>query len=656
MRASLALVGAIAVAFLPGAASAVTPTIRWEVENGFRYFKRASDFREMANAYDEERNNSPKPSALELEKAIENKVLNGKFNDMTGANRRLGWAASIYLDTCGKQKDHTHASCEMANREPYLDPKTTNVILYIDGIASGICEWSVDGVVLAKANCSKKDDSPEVRAKPLLARITYKDTHRVAVKSTDGETATANIVVKDILIASFGDSFSAGEGNPEHPASFSNDFSDYDRSSRSGIPAKVDEFPVREPLVNPGPEFFGAKAADWTNLQCHRSLYSQHTKAALHYALEHPHISVTYLNYSCTGAEIYQGILNAWWGRDVQQSLWDDAPQLVKALRDLCKDPGRYRNTEWSNNDRDDSHFNSGMANIPKCGSFGDRKIDALLLSIGGNDVGFANMIANAAVDVPQSGPLRSARPWAYGLWRAASEPQTFRQGEALATTLLPSRYQELDRQLKAYLTVKSDQIVLSAYPDVSTDENAEICSQRNLGMDVHSVFGMNNPNASKASANFTRYLQGIMKTEAGRLGWHFADRHLAVDGAPNNFSKDDHGHGHGICAAGPANLTNAGMQFPRPVLPHSEPFVWKPFYPATWTPYSERNRWLVTPNDSFLTTNYLDPDVAIDDPVQPVYAATLSGSFHPNALGHAALADSVLVELRKVLAGYEDK
>ena len=31
------------------------------------------------------------------------------------------------------------------------------------------------------------------------------------------ETATANIVVKDILIASFGDSFSAGEGNPEHP-------------------------------------------------------------------------------------------------------------------------------------------------------------------------------------------------------------------------------------------------------------------------------------------------------------------------------------------------------------------------------------------------------------------------------------------------------
>jgi hypothetical protein len=54
------------------------------------------------------------------------------------------------------------------------------------------------------------------------------------------------------------------------------------------------------------------------------------------------------------------------------------------------------------------------------------------------------------------------------------------------------------------------------------------------------------------------------------------------------------------------------------------------------------------------LATNYLDRNVAEADPVQPLYAATLSGAFHPNALGHAALADSVVVQLSKVLAGFD--
>lgn len=37
-------------------------------------------------------------------------------------------------------------------------------------------------------------------------------------------------------------------------------------------------------------------------------------------------------------------------------------------------------------------------------------------------------------------------------------------------------------------------------------------------------------------------------------------------------------------------------------------------------------------------------------DSAQPPYAATYSGAFHPNALGQAALADSVLIKLREVL------
>jgi hypothetical protein len=283
-----------------------------------------------------------------------------------------------------------------------------------------------------------------------------------------------------------------------------------------------------------------------------------------------------------------------------------------------------------------------------KCQSPKNRKIDALLLSIGGNDVGFANMIANSVLTVSKTGVLRGGRPWAYAIWRYAAGPQTFSQGRAKAQSL-EKRYADLSKKLQEYLDVPSDRIILSAYPDVNTNQSAETCPSGNAGMDVHAALNMTQE-ASKDASNFVKYLHGVMKDQAAKQGWHFADQHLR-DGSPNNFAKDNQGKGHGICAAGPAGNIKASLQFPRPVLGQAEPLVWKPFYPENWTPYSERVRWIVTPNDAFLTTNYLDPHQPMYDIVQPLYAATLGGSFHPNALGHAALADSVLVELTPVLS-----
>ena len=111
--------------------------------------------------------------------------------------------------------------------------------------------------------------------------------------------------------------------------------------------------------------------------------------------------------------------------------------------------------------------------------------------------------------------------------------------------------------------------------------------------------------------------------------------------GAPNSFTADADGIGHGLCASGPAASAEGDMRFLRlPDVPGAPPYKWRPSNPANWRSYSDRTRWLVTPNDAFLTANYHDAYVEhVDDIVQPLYAATLSGSFHPNALGHAALA-----------------
>jgi hypothetical protein len=625
---------------IASSAGIAAPAITWEVENGFRYFKRASDYREILRIYNSEKSAAdPNPTALQLEIALEKAATqDGKFNGIEGNDRRLGWAASIYLHTCARQKDHMHRNCEMEDHESYLEPKGTRIILHVEGVGSGNCEWKIDGAVAGTARCNDAENTGP--AKPVTTKVSYNEKHSVTVTPSGGAAITGDLTARDILIVSFGDSFSAGEGNPEKPVNFSNAFSDYTQSSRhGGFPKIVDSFPVRPP----GPEFWGHNAANWTNSQCHRSLYSQHTKAALQYSLEHPHVSVTYLNYSCTGAEVYEGILNAWWARDVSKTFWDDAPQMVKALRDLCDDPAAYQETEWSKGDRKDSHFNSTMAAFAKCEKL-DRKVDALLLSVGGNDIGFANMIANSAINAKISDwRFQGARPWVYGLWRAAAKPQTFATGKEKAKSLIPPHYRALSKQLDAYLDLAPEKVVLSAYPDVSTDEKGNTCQISNTGMDVHSIFGMNNPSASDASEAFVDFLHDFMKDQASRLKWNFADQHLQA-GSPNNFK------GHGLCAKDEDTQESVSTKFPRPTLPGSPPYHWKPFMPEHYAPYTVRNRWLVTPNDAYLATNYLDRNLAEADPVQPLYAATLSGAFHPNALGQAALADSVLVQLRKVL------
>jgi hypothetical protein len=582
---------------------------------------------------------NPRPSALQLEKALERreKVIHPSSQD--------GWAARYFKHTCGREPTHTHSSCVMENGDRYLEPVTANLILNADGISAASCEWRIDDTVLEEKSCERA----------VARNIKYNASHDIKLKPSTGAPLAATIALKDILIVSFGDSFSSGEGNPEQPVSLVQDsFNNYANSSGGQA------FPVREDLNvvdDNRAYFFQDLAPEWTNTQCHRSLYSQHVKAALQYALEHPHVTVTFLSYSCTGAEVYQGILNAWWGRDdVARRNYDDAPQLVKALRDLCRNSEPYKNTEWAFNNRgDDDEYNSTHANFPQCSSF-VRRVDVLLLSIGGNDVGFARMIANAALAVPETGPLARARNWVYGLWRWAAGPQSFATGLDLANSRIGPRYKALSDMLEKYLGLPPERVILSAYPQMSSDENGRLCKPGKVGMDVHKIFGMNKAETFLESQTFVNKFYKIMRGAAEAQHWLFADQHVSQDGAPNNFANDAAGMGHGICAAGPTYSNEGIMKFPRPKPGTTPPMEWSPFQPENWKPYSPRNRWFVTPNDAFLATNYHDANLPrVDDPIQPLYAATLSGSFHTNALGHAAVADSVLIKLREALPTNED-
>jgi hypothetical protein len=619
----------------PVPASADQPTIRWKIVNRFRYFQKATDFQAVENVYETLKTpQNLRPTVLQLEQALENQ---GNFNGVRGSATLDGWAASIFKNTCGREIDHRYSQWPMENGDSYLKPTKANLILQAEDLSAATCEWRVDGAVIDTKPC----------AGPVTAQnVSYEGQHTLEVRPSGAAPISIQVELKDILIVSFGDSFSAGEGNPEKPVRFSDADKIYDNYIGS---SNGQEFPVREDLYHPPRLFFDAV---WSNPQCHRSMYSQHTRAALQYALEHPHLSVTLLNYSCTGAEVYEGILNAWWGRDdVKPADYDDAPQLVKALRDICLHTEAYENTRWAGGDRNDNDFNSRPARFPKCASFVRNHVDVLLLSIGGNDVGFANMIANAAVNARKmSGRFFRARKWVWGLWRAATRPQSYDQGLVLAEKRIPQRYRALGTMLKDYLRISPGQIIVSAYPQLIYDEKGNLCKADNDGMDVHDILGMWDPETPPRSGNSVTKFNQLIKHAAENQHWRLADQHV-VDGAPNSFSKDAAGVGHGLCAAGPTSSPELSMNFPRPD-PGETPYNWRPFQPQDWKPYSARNRWFVTPNDAFLTTDYHKRTIELYDVVKPLYAATLSGSFHPNALGQAAVADSVLSKLREALPG----
>lgn len=247
-------------------AAFAAPSIKWEIENRFRYFKRSSDFRNILKVYEARKTAlKRKPSALELETELERLTALGQFNGITGSDVRNGWAASIFLHTCGRQGDHRHASCKMANGDDYFSPTMADLILRVDGVSSGSCEWRIDGVVKETASCSSQI---------VVRDVEYNKPHRLEVRSGAAPVPPLDFTMKDAFIVSFGDSFSAGEGNPEQPATLTNNSYDF-YGELSVVNGRPQAFPVREDLtlVSEGDKnrFFNVLSASWTNTQCHRS-------------------------------------------------------------------------------------------------------------------------------------------------------------------------------------------------------------------------------------------------------------------------------------------------------------------------------------------------------------------------------------------------
>ena len=647
---SLLLFGAV---LLPPRIAAQEPaTISWRLSNPFRYFA-AADTERLRGAFDALRQDLARtPSILEFEQYLSQR-------DEVEWAGGWGWARSIIDD--GDNSDVPTRIAQEAcwyrktTCSDYARPTSHQVVLRLhESVAVGAgseCSWIIGEAVGQARPCGDE----------LTAEIPYPAGAAVQVMAGGETIARAQVKVKDRLVVSMGDSFASGEGNPDVPVRFSaNGVVDYD-----DLAAEYKGYPPRKGRWrSTNDSGFARAAAQWVHRPCHRSLYSQHLRLALHLALSDPksQTSVTYVGLACTGAEIKKGIFESWSGNESPRSGEKVTLSQVSLLSQiLCgTEAGEWRKEEryslWSARGRGgveqkSEHF------FYKCPAQVARPIDLLLLSIGGNDVGFSRLVASATIS--RFGVLDGALKMKVTQSRSQAR-------------VLSRNYSSLARVLRDVLHISEpERVVLTAYPTLAYDENGDLCRTNAQGMDVSRMFRLQGRKAREAESFASGELTPLMKTAATDNGWTFVESHRA------DFAK------HGICARGGRaddkwaklekfprrrDVTLVGANaadLPVPVrrrrklvgygkpAPH---LTWWPAPPNAFRPYYPRARWFRTPNDAFLTANMHD-EVRFTGSARAMLTifSAYSGAFHPTAEGHAAIADAAFAKLSASQIAWRD-
>jgi hypothetical protein len=622
-RMGLQILASLIVLVAGQGAAYASSNIEWRVENPFRLFinpKHSNDQVKLYRSLSEKDKQNP-VLAMERILALEND---------------RGWTEEIFTQTCWDNTRNRYRFCRGKGIN-YINPKKHKVMMRFTGDyeATDRCEWTFrEGGKRSRKSSIMRQVSE--CGKEVAFEVPYPRGGRVRVSINGKRQAKANISVKDVFIVGVGDSFASGEGNPDDPVQFSDE-----RSTNYGLdPAKrsMDGYPSRKgDWRRIGDKPFLREAARWASRACHRSLYSYQLRTALQLAIEDPHRAVTFAGFACSGSEITIGLFLRYKGNE-----WDKhpprLPQLSYVSEELCgKDKSIPKDYTSGYTQLGKLPELQGMV-LNKCYK-PKRKIDLLLVSIGGNDVGFSSLVANAIFR--DKTLLKNVGGW-FGSVHGPSESRR-------ALGVLKTRYKALNKAFHYMLRIpwkQSDRIILSAYPRMELQEDGTtLCPSGNAGMTLYPDFAVMNGQLKEA-ANFADELFEVMKISSRKHGWTFVDEHR------------DQFAAHGFCAV---STEKEGEIAERLDLPRFADNKWSGFKPSQFRAYASRQRWIRTPDDAYLTGHFHTNGVISNRLMrykrskwfQVVMAGTYSGSFHPTAEGHAAIADAVVRKARKVLKKY---
>ncbi|HEY5827534.1 MAG TPA: hypothetical protein VIV01_04145 [Hyphomicrobiaceae bacterium] len=618
----LALAVVLAATLAQLSAAIAEPRIVWHVENPFRFFLDAADthvHRATWASLSEADRRRPVSAA--------ERVLGERHPD--------GWAATVFANTCWNYAANRY-SCQ--DRRDYLNPKSHTILVRIEGLDDSQtvdCSWFTSP--RGKGQRGKAVTLP--CDTPVQLDIPYPAGAWVSVEIGGRQVAEAAARVTDLFVVGMGDSFASGEGNPDVPVRFSPDrTTDYGVGSNgmalSGYPARIGDW------RDIGDRKFIEENARWQDQACHRSLYSHQLRTALQLAVEDPHRAVTFVGVACSGAETTFGLFLEYKGNEWVPNP-PDLPQISAVAEAQCGGSGArdYDLPEAYHINNRIPELKGGLV-LKKCDPEKARKIDLLLLSLGGNDIGFSRLLANSVL--ADKSILRRLGGWfghVHGMAEATDQLDA-----------LDDRLKSVNRALHYLLHVpwpESDRIILAGYPPMAVlDDGKTVCPDGSAGMTVLPEFALSEVKAREGVTAAER-LNAIMRDSARQHSWSFVDAHRAVFG------------GRGLCAGqgnGPWTMADELR------IPRKGNGEWEPYTPSNWRAYAPRQRLFRTPNDAFMTGNFHVAQSVMQKVlnaqgyawIQLLLASVYSGAFHPSAEGQAVIADAIVDRARAVLAKYE--
>jgi hypothetical protein len=615
LRITLAFAPFLALAHGPVAAQAA---IEWRVENRFPLFERSDDFRQLEEAW--ERHKSA-----------------AAFMDSSGLTPNLRKLLPIRR-TAWRPATGTFDKAILFRAKH-------SIVARVVGVPPGItCAWRLGDASPVSAPC---EGSPTFEVEP-------NKSFEITATPEGGQPSTlSRAAIRERLIVALGDSFGSGEGNPDHPALF-----------------KAVSPPARWPIEkNAGRHI--VKDAAWWDDACHRSLLSWPALAALSQAIANPHEVVQFASFACSGAEIYDGMLRAqadppgWQIAHLEKNVFkrDGGPgyrwggdefvsgQMVKrgmlklsqlhALALLvCPDGGvgKY-NKRWADPTEGaalrQTYF--GDLQLPKCA--GARNIDSVLLSIGGNDVGFGGIVR--WLITPPNGK-NTVNTLFLNLGRmemGVLEPKRVNRTVAL----LPTLYAQLAAALEQ-ISVDPKRVYLLGYPDPTVGgTDLAVCNARtrdgNAVMQAlvygklgnpNFLFGINSREFRSVRREFIQPLQAAQRTGATEQRWGLIDSQVAfgAEGASSRgYCAVSEACGASSCPAGERTRWWSSTHYSK------EPRLTSL---AEFDPYdATRSRGMRYGVDALLSAAVKNPDGSIHE-------NWVSGTAHPTANVHGRIADLV--------------
>lgn len=340
--------------------------------------------------------------------------------------------------------------------EGYVLPKGSRVPVLVRTANGGSkqCSWRIGLGKLVHGRCDQWTEMEAPIEEPFSLDVQFEN----------GSKAQEPAYIEDYVVGALGDSFASGEGNPDIPAAY--------RSLGTPLHSNW--------LFEDFARFKGS--AQWWDLSCHRSLVSWPVMATLKLALQDTKQQRRYtiLNFSCSGAELWDGIFFAQleppglgainFKRDGFVD-WHEAASVpfavagksqLNALRgELCRGD-TIRESVRRIGSKHAAYVSLVACDKPK------RKLDALMISIGGNDVNFPGVVKS--VVLPHTGVGSSidkaVRTLVLKVFRGVLGVVSFEDGERAARKL-KNEYAELIRSVARAADIDSKDLLLVTYPNV---------------------------------------------------------------------------------------------------------------------------------------------------------------------------------------------